>query len=295
MPKTETVTITLDQLPPVPAGSSFRLMKIERVGMPHPYCITPKHVAHASDHFNGILSEDAIRDAEKHGARCDICRVQEMHLSFAEHENPLTLFLAVPQNKDLNAVPGLHAYLLHVKNAGLGVEGFAFKLLDAPAPPTEPGQIIGGAPQHGMGGFLNPPGHPEHTHHVETDLKKQPQNRGGMSLSEAVDCTWLVPSTRAAAKSMLDRWQEYRPALESPEVQDWIRQVLGYFRGCYRGEGPEPECWHADKLCIPKAGEPARLNEEHAGVHLIRKYYPEYEPTGEHFSEAYWGTKPEAV
>lgn len=129
MSRTETPTITLDQLPPVPDGSPFRLEKVERVGMPHPYCITPKHVAHASDHFGGMLTADAIRDAEKHGARCDICRVRRLTLSFDEHENPLTLFISVPQNKDLNAVPGLHAYLLQVKNAGLGLEGFAFPLL----------------------------------------------------------------------------------------------------------------------------------------------------------------------
>ena len=291
MPKTETPTLTLDQLPPVPEGAPFRLLKLERVGMPHPYCITPKHVAHASDHFSGMLTADAIRDAEKHGARCDICKKQGKRLSYEEHENPLTLFVAVPQNKDLNAVPGLHAYLLAVKNAELGVEGFAFPLLDAPAPPTEPGVIASG----GMGGFLNPPGHPEHTHHIETDLDKRPQNRGGMSLSSAVACDWLSPAARADAQRLLDQWQENRPALESPEVQEWIRQVLGYFRGCYRGDGPEPECWNADKLGILKAGDAARPNEEHAGVHLIRKYYPDFTPTGEQFSEAYWGTKPERV
>lgn len=127
MAKTE--TITLDQLPPVPEGSAFRLVKIERVGMPHPYCLTPKHVAHASDHFCGVLTAESIRDAEKHGARCDICKQRGENLSYEQHESPLTLFLAVPQNKDLNAVPGLHAYLLAVKKAELGVEGFAFPLL----------------------------------------------------------------------------------------------------------------------------------------------------------------------
>lgn len=159
----------------------------------------------------------------------------------------------------------------------------------------EPGKIIGGTPKHGMGGFLNPPGHPEHTHHVETDLRRKPENRGSMSLSSAVECAWLDPFTRAEAKRLLAQWQENRPALKSPEVQDWIRQVLGYFRNSYRGEGPEPECWYAEKLRILKPGDEARPNEEHAGVHLIGKYYPEYVPTAEHFAEAYWGTKPEAV
>jgi hypothetical protein len=149
----------------------------------------------------------------------------------------------------------------------------------------EHGRIV----MRGMGGFLNPPTHPEHNQSVQSA-------RGdtfSLSLSTAVECEWLNDATRTTARTVLAAWK--RPPLDSPEVQEWILQVLGYFRGCYKGEGPEPQCWHADRLRILKSGDDARPNEEHAGIHLIRQYYPEYEPTGEHFAAAYWGTKPQAV
>jgi len=37
---------------------------------PHPYVIGTGHVGYAADHYNGMLSEDAIRDAERHGIHC---------------------------------------------------------------------------------------------------------------------------------------------------------------------------------------------------------------------------------
>lgn len=142
--------------------------------------------------------------------------------------------------------------------------------------------------REGMGGFLNPPTHPEHTNSVEFDLHRSRENRGGMSLSTAVECEWLDDATRAEAKRRLDEWAG--SPIESPDVQAWIRQVLGYFKGCYRGEGAEPECWHAGNLRIIKSSEPQPPVEEHAGVHLIRKYYPEFAPTPQHFAEAKWGS-----
>lgn len=141
----------------------------------------------------------------------------------------------------------------------------------------------------GMGGFLNPPTHPEHILHVQTDLRRRPENRSSMSLSAAAECAWLDPATRRSARAKLDAWDANKPTLDAPESQEWIRQVLGYFRNCYRGVGDEPECWHAGNLRITEEPRPA---DEHAGVRLIRKYYPDYQPTPEHFAEAYWGTKP---
>lgn len=117
-------------LPAVPEGAPFKVLKCETVGIPHPYCITPKHVAWASDHCGGMLGAAAIREAEeKAGASCEICRKQGGGiLKYDDHESPLTLFVAVPHH-DLNAIPGLHAYLMAVKAAGLGVQGFAFPLV----------------------------------------------------------------------------------------------------------------------------------------------------------------------
>lgn len=120
--------LRLQDIPEPPAGSVFKLEKLEKVSMPHPYCIGTRHVAAAADHFGGMLGAEAIRFAERNGASCDICRASGRGvLSYDQHENPLTLFVSLPNNKaDLNKVPGLHAYLLKLKELNLGIEGFAF-------------------------------------------------------------------------------------------------------------------------------------------------------------------------
>ncbi len=114
-------------LPQPPKSAVFRLSQVKQVFLPHPYCIGTKHVVVASDHFGGMLTEDTIRDAEKRGAKCSTCRRGEV-LPYDEHESQVALYIEVPQNRDLNAVSGLHAYLLSIKEQATksGIEGFAF-------------------------------------------------------------------------------------------------------------------------------------------------------------------------
>jgi hypothetical protein len=69
----------------------------DTIGVPHPYCITPRHVAVASDSHCGILDTSAIEDAEKRGAKCGICKGK---LSYKEHET--ALLVAVKDNRNLN-------------------------------------------------------------------------------------------------------------------------------------------------------------------------------------------------
>lgn len=152
---------------------------------------------------------------------------------------------------------------------------------------TEPARIV----NEGMGGFLNPPTHPAHSLHVETDLRRRKENRGGMSIETAIECEYIDPATKEQARKILAYWQTIKPAIDSPEVKEWILQVLGYFRNCYKGEGNEETAWNASNLRIATPENPTP-NEQHAGVHLIRKYYPEYEIKGEDFKGAHWGTKP---
>lgn len=124
----------LAQLPAPPAGSVFRLLRVEDLTHPHPYCITAKHVAVASDHHGGMLDKAAIEDAERRGAECETCRAlvkrrrQDRVLRLDEHVTEKALVIVVPQNRDLNAVAGLHAYLLAIKEQAeaLGVKGFMF-------------------------------------------------------------------------------------------------------------------------------------------------------------------------
>src|SRR3990167_1919683 len=89
--------------PPPP----LRLVKIDRISIPHPFCITEKHVVFAADHRSGMLNEEAIAAS---GAPCGICKKP-----YDEHTVSTALFVEGPQNRDLNAVQGLHTYLLQFK------------------------------------------------------------------------------------------------------------------------------------------------------------------------------------
>jgi len=81
-----------------PKGQFARV--VDTIGVPHPYCITPKHVGVASDHFGGMLGEAAIEDAERRGAKCGICHG---NLSYAEHET--AVLVAVDRECELADMP----------------------------------------------------------------------------------------------------------------------------------------------------------------------------------------------
>lgn len=135
-------------------------------------------------------------------------------------------------------------------------------------------------------GFLSPPTHPEHDYSVSSF--RGAREVGGTSLSSAVNAEFLSEPIRRSAAGILSAWKA--PAVDSPEVQGWILQVLGYFRHCYRDpQAGEGEQWYADKLIISESSR-GRKVEDHAGVHLIRRYYPEFTPTAEHFAGARWGS-----
>lgn len=152
---------------------------------------------------------------------------------------------------------------------------------------TEKGRITTG----GMGGFLNPPGHPEHSLHVETDLRRRKENRGAIALSYAATCEWLDRETRQAARYHLNQWEKSKPDLSDPAIQDWIMHVLGYFRNCY--VKPYGSANVSDHL-ISKTLNPLANAHAHAGVQYIRKFYPAFHPGAHHFAGAYWGSKPTA-
>lgn len=160
--------------------------------------------------------------------------------------------------------------------------------------PTEfsPKPVSARVTYRGMGGFLNPPTHPEHHLHVETDLRRRKDNRGGMSLSAAAECDYIDPRVRAEAKRRLAKWEA--PPSDDPAIVDWRHQVLGYFRGMYRKPAtPHPYEWHVANLASDPERDPIEHADAHAGVHHIRRFYPDYVPTEDDFAGAYWGTKPE--
>lgn len=136
---------------------------------------------------------------------------------------------------------------------------------------------------NGMGGFLNPPTHPEHDWSVES-VK---YDDFSMSLSCAVDCEYLDPETKAKARRLLKSWK--RLPLKDEKIQDWVYNIMGYFKTCYQGKDGS---WNAGELQIDSKRDPIKSQNTHAGVHFIRKFYPRFKLKQSHLDNAYWGTKP---
>ena len=143
---------------------------------------------------------------------------------------------------------------------------------------NEKGKIV----NQGMGGFLNPPTHPEHDWSVES-VKRHDFS---MSLTCAVSCEYLDEETKDKAFKILKDWK--KPKLKSQEVQGWIYQVMGYFRNCYQGEDGS---WKAGELTVDSKLDPMLNQDIHAGVHFIRRFYPGFKLKQSHLDNAYWGEK----
>ena len=138
---------TLSEKIPRPKVEHIKVLEVKKVLVPHPYCITPRHLTGKSMY----LDQEAIRDAEKNnGAVCDICKKlvrigrQTRVFSVDEHSEEMTLFLEVPEG-DLNAILGLKEYLLQIKPIliELGVDGVAFQQVKAEAEAQEPRPSLG--------------------------------------------------------------------------------------------------------------------------------------------------------
>jgi hypothetical protein len=128
----ETEQAIFASVPQVPEGVEFKLVGVRKIGVPHPFTITPKHVAWASDH-GGVLGLEACRQAPcGWESRDGMGHKEYCHLSYDEHEQQMSLYIAVPRarQRDLNTCPGLVDYLLSVKEIELGLDGFAFPALE---------------------------------------------------------------------------------------------------------------------------------------------------------------------
>lgn len=104
-----------------PRTSQFYIK--DTIPLPHPYMITPRHVAIAADRHGGMLGKEAIEDAERRGIHCG---QRGCTLSLAEHEQ--ALLVAVRDNRALKDIPELKDYLLSIKDMATqdGFAGFAF-------------------------------------------------------------------------------------------------------------------------------------------------------------------------
>lgn len=80
---------------------------IDTIGVPHPYCITHRHVAYASNNYGGMLGKHAIEQAEKRGIKCGI---PKCNLAYHEHKQAVAVRCLV-DDKD-----ALQEYLTSIKD-----------------------------------------------------------------------------------------------------------------------------------------------------------------------------------
>jgi hypothetical protein len=86
---------------------------VDSIGVPHPYCIGSRHVAHAADHHMGMLDQYAIKSAEKLGIKC---QVRGCNLSYEQHEQALLICCKKDLKSNDKINPELHKWLLSIKD-----------------------------------------------------------------------------------------------------------------------------------------------------------------------------------
>ena len=114
-----------------------RFKVVDTIGVPHPYCITPKHLEHSEGMYLDIEgAERRSREAHPRDSRkwavCDICKkinrkTGKPILSYSEHKT--ALLIEVNDERELKEIPELKEYLLSIKEMAEkdGFVGFAFK------------------------------------------------------------------------------------------------------------------------------------------------------------------------
>ena len=112
-----------------PASEKGNFSIIDTIGVPHPYCITSKHLQYSTGMYLDIPG------AEEKGAVCDICLKNQRRnhipiLSYAEHEQALLVSCKVDIKDDGSPVPEeLKTWLISIRDQATenGYVGFAFK------------------------------------------------------------------------------------------------------------------------------------------------------------------------
>ena len=120
----------------------------------------------------------------------------------------------------------------------------------------------------GMGSFLCPPNHPNHYFSYEN-------SNISCSIEYIIDNpTEFDKEIVILANDRMNEWNKLdKLSLTDSRTESWINFVMTYFENCY--QNPETKSWNATDLLIANLN-PIENQDTHAGVHFIRKYYPEF-------------------
>lgn len=121
----------------------------------------------------------------------------------------------------------------------------------------------------GMGGFLNPPTHPQHTTSIIE--KRGGHEVGYYSLTGARDEKYLPGRVRGTANGILKRWVREKGQEQPDEV--WLASVYNYFRNCYSPDGENrnvSDCLINNANSLPP--------ERHLAYLFVKEFYPAHKP-----------------
>lgn len=119
----------------------------------------------------------------------------------------------------------------------------------------------------GMGGFMDPPGAPSHSHSVEDGPAYNPSCC--MSLESALAESYVPEHIKARVRGIIAQAEITYP-------ESWVRSVYAYFACCYSPDGVDRNVSNCivDRSPTFPVRDPAR----HLGVLFIRRWLPEHEP-----------------
>jgi hypothetical protein len=125
----------------------------------------------------------------------------------------------------------------------------------------------------GMGGFLNPPGHPVHTYSILEF--RGGHYTGSIDLSYAAICEYLPLRVRLRAKNILKHWQA------GIIDENWVASVYNYFRHCYSKDGISRDvnnCITYGRFWDNADQEQNENPRHHLGYMYVKQFYPDHEP-----------------
>ncbi len=136
----------------------------------------------------------------------------------------------------------------------------------------------------GMGGFLNPPGHPEHRYSVHSVYG----DTFSVCLSAAAyESDWLNCETVGRARGMLKKWDKNKSCLDVDDIQSWVYSVMGYFKNSYSPKNKDGSV--LPNYLIKKNWNPFVHQKRYLGVLHIQEYYPDFKLNQTHLDNAKWG------
>jgi hypothetical protein len=123
---------------------------------------------------------------------------------------------------------------------------------------------------HGQGGFMSPPGHPNHVYTVKG---KRPRAR---DWDEITGIEYVLSNPDQYPATLVDQCRKIMDDAQLNISELWIRNVYGYFRNMWTRDG---QMWtRTDDLdSAPQGACPPGRWDYHAATVFVRQWYPGHE------------------